>query len=82
MYYSSGIDFVYNDDCNQIKIKVVRQRINTISNPMSHSVISKYVVDSVESKELGIVCYIVEIPIEEHWSLDNACDRKIVKIEN
>lgn len=79
MYYSSGIDFVYNKDCNQVVIKVVRQRINTNPKVMLQSVLSRDVVDSTKLKEFGINSYMVEIPIEEHWNLNNACNKEIVK---
>lgn len=79
MYYSSGIDFVYNKDCNQVVIKVVRQRINTNPKVMLQSVLFRDVVDSTKLKEFGINSYMVEIPIEEHWNLNNACNKEIVK---
>lgn len=82
MYYSSGIDFVYNKDCSQVVIKVVRQRINTSPKVMLQSVLSRDVVDSTKLKELGINSYMVEIPIEEHWHLSNACDKEIVRISD
>lgn len=80
IYYSSGIDFFYNYNCNQIEIKVVRQKINTKVDVMLKSSLLKNTEDSLKMNQFGLFSYVVKIPKNKKWQLDNSCYGKLIKI--
>ena len=81
MYYSSGIDYSYNEKCNQIELKFVRERIKSNSIPMLKSILLKNTNDSTRINKYGEYIWIVKIPIKKIWDLDNPCENTILKMK-
>ena len=77
MYYSSGVDYVFNDKSGKIDLSFVKQKIGTEGNSQIESFLLKNLDDSLKIKEFGINTYIVKIPQAEHLKNLNQNDNII-----
>ncbi|MFV0530621.1 MAG: hypothetical protein ACK5MD_04200 [Flavobacteriales bacterium] len=68
MFNSTGVDYKYNNVSKQIDIYFVRQKINTENKAMTPSSLLRDLNDRVRIEKYGAYCYIVEIPLQKHWS--------------
>lgn len=84
MYYSKGVDYVYDSACNQIIIKFVRQSVKGFTKKVmiDNELTNFEVYDSITSNIIKIDCNLIEISIESYWDLSKSCKNEIIRIEN